>query len=144
MGWSTTTIIWPAHMQQNVTEPEWKNRYLHQTHYNAKIAQPTYNISMQQSTISLKFLSKGMLIYHLFIVEISTNQTHWPISLLGNRYFRAQLADLCGHAGQGCRITATWNILASLQLSASLRSQSAVLSKKEWANYDFPLYFMQF
>jgi len=30
---------------------------------------------MQQRTISLKFLSKGTLIYHLFIFEIPTSQT---------------------------------------------------------------------
>lgn len=45
------------------------------TTQKGKLAQPTYTISTQRRTISLKLLSNGTLIHHLFISEIPTNQT---------------------------------------------------------------------
>lgn len=100
-----------------------KNRYWHQTHYNAQEEkQPsphrTYPHNQKTPTTSLKFLSKGTLIYHLFIFEIPTKQTCPGQSPSLNQVSWAQLAASCGHAGQAVRTSlheTSWQACNSLQ-----------------------------
>lgn len=137
----------PPH-SQNVTEPEWKKKVLTSDTLQCtgeKIVQPTCNISTQQrKAISLKFLSKGTLIYHLLIFEIPTKQTCSGQSPSSKQVSWAQLAASCGHAGQAVRTSpheTSWQVCNSLQAQ---EAKALVSVKKEWANYHFPLYFMQF
>lgn len=68
--------------------------------------------------ISLKFLSKGTLIYHLFIFEIPTNQTCSGQSHSLKQVSWAQPAASCGHAGQAVRTSlheTPWQACNSLQ-----------------------------
>lgn len=133
-----TTVIWPAHMQlvrywtrlrkigiyiRNITMQREKKLSPHIT-YQCNKEQFPWN-SCQKACCYLHADLSSVRIW-----DSNKPDTLWPISFLGKRYSWAQLADLCGHAGHCCHISATWNVLASLQLSASPRSQVLFSVKK--------------
>lgn len=101
-----------------------KNRYWHQTHYNEQEEKQLsphrtkHAHATKKNQFSLKFLSKGTLIYHLFISEIPSKQTCPGQSHSLEQVSWAQLAASCGHAGQAVRTSlheTSWQACTSLQ-----------------------------